>query len=500
MALDLQNAQRLGLGNSTLSINPNASAISSLGLNPTPPPAIQTPVPTSPITQKPVGSFGSAAPVSTGIDTNYQLIPGENIDSYNKRITAYRDSRGATSTPAGGYVATNGSGVAYSSPNFSINTSGAIPSSVLGSTYSGQDVTGARKSYADYVQGLAQANQYSPEYLKAYQNVQNLQTAQAELKGNLATGNVPGDTQGFAEGFTNRQLMGAGAQEAFANVALQAQALARQGDIAGAKALVDAYGPQSVSPGSSLVNPVTGESTYSGLGGYQAVQGIQTVNNLAQSFPDAGILPTDDLNTATQKAAAAPSFTSKNLVQVTLPGGGIQFVNRNQLQTNSDGTYTLVGSGEASTQKAASNAIAELTKAKADTVAAISTADANFPLLLDAAKKAGVNNSVPLVNQLQQAFARKVIDSTALASLNTLVPSLQTEYARIISRGGTVDDNTRNSAKAIVDGTYSLKQLQTVYNTVKREGQNVIKGYDDSIAAQQRSLSGAPSGSGLYSF
>ena len=75
-----------------------------------------------------------------------------------------------------------------------------------------------------------------------------------------------------------------------------------------------------------------------------------------------------------------------------------------------------------------------------------------------------------------------------MAQLNTLVPSLQTEYSRIIARGGSVDDKTRNSAQAIVNGTYTFNQLQAVYNTVKQEGANVIAGYDKEIQAQTNTL------------
>lgn len=503
--IDVANAQRLGLGNSSLSINPQASSLSAIGLNTPLPSPVIAPAPTSPITSKPV-SFGSApatpvASPSPAIDTNYQLQPGESSDAYNRRITAYRDSRGATQTGNGGYVATDGYGNATANPTFSIDTSGPVPSSVLGSSYSPNDVHSTQKTYADYVNGLAQAQQYSPGYISALQGVQQNKLQGAELTSDYYTGNnLPGDTQGYAQGFTSREsalndIKGLGAQQA-----LDVQTLLRNGNIAAAQALVNAYQPQSVSPGSSLVNPVTGDQTYSGLGGYQAVQGIQTVNNLAQTYPDANIQPTDSLQTAQQKASQAPSFSSKQLVQVTLPGGGIEFVNKNQLQTNSDGSYTIVGSGQATTQNAASAAIKQLTQQKADTVAAIATADQNFPLLLSAAKEAGVNNNAPLFNQIQQAFSRKAIDSSSLAALNTLIPSIQTEYSRIIARGGTVDDNTRKSAQSIVDGTYSLNQLKAVYNTLKAESSNVIAGYDSSIAQQQNTLGGSSGSGGLYSF
>lgn len=505
--IDVANAQRLGLGNSTLSVDPSAAARAAIGVSAPQASPVISPNPVSPLTKNPV-SFASnpqIAPTipSPAVDTNYQLNPGENVDAYNRRVTAYRDSRGAATTSSGGYVATDGGGNATTNPNFTIDTSGPVPSSVFGTSYSPNDVANTHKTYADYVNGLAQAQQYSPEYINALQGVQANKLQGAALTSDFYTGNkLPGDTIGYAQGITTKEqalndIKGLGAQQA-----LDVQTLLRNGNIAAATALANAYAPTSVSPGSSLVSPVTGDQTYSGLGGYQAVQGIQTVNNLAQTYPDANIQPTDTLQVAQQKAAQAPSFASKQLVQVTLPGGGIEFVNKNQMQTNPDGSFSIVSSGQATTQNAASAAIKTLTDQKAQVVSAVATADQNFPLLLQAAKAAGVNNNAPLFNQLQQAFARKAINSSQLAVLQTLVPSLQAEYARILSRGGgatTVDQ--RQTSQALIDGTYSVKQLQAVYDTVKKESSNVIAGYDSSINQLQGSLGGGTStGTGKYSF
>lgn len=474
------------------------------GAQPIPTPTVIAPAPVSPLTNQSL-TFGSnnqaTQSQAPSVNANYQLQPGETIDAYNKRVAAYQASGGATQTGSGGYVTTDGNGTATTQPNFSIDTSGPVDSSVLGTSYAPGDVTGTQSTYANFVNGLSAAQQYSPEYISALQGKQAADAKQAELQTNFYTGNnLPGDTLDYAQGATAKAQAINSLGQLSANQALDVQTLLRNGNIAAAQALVQAYSPTSVSPGSSLVNPVTGEQTYSGLGGYQAVQAIQTVSNLAQTYPDAGISPTDTLQTAQQKASQAPSFASRQLVQVTLPGGGIEFVNKNQLQTNADGSFTVATSGQAATANAASSAIADLTKQKADTVAAVATADQNFPLLLSAVQKAGVNNSAPLVNQLEQKFGSSWSTSPSFAALNTLVPSLQTEYARIIARGGTVDDNTRKSAQAIVNGTYSLSQLQSVYNTLKAESSNVIAGYDTSIAQQQAALGNSPTTTGTSKY
>jgi hypothetical protein len=435
-------------------------------------------MPTSPITKQPINSFGSATHTVTSPTT----IP----------------------TPSGGYATSYG-GTTTGPTTFSINTNGAIPSTALSGNYSSGDVSNTRNQYADYVQGLANAQQYSPDYIKALQAVQANKTQGATLTSNFYTGNnEPGDTVGYAQGYTTREqalndIRGLGAQQG-----LDVQTLLRNGNIAAATALVNAYQPQSVSPGSSLVSPVTGQEQYSGLGGYQAVQGIQTVNNLAQTYPDAGIQPTDSLQVAQQKASQAPSFTARQTYLQQLAGGST--VSYNKLT----GQYeTIQGAGQASQLNAASANLKTLTDQRSQVASAIDTADKNFPLLIQAAQQAGLNDNIPVLN----AFNQKIATATGkegVAILNTLVPSLQAEYARILARGGgatTVDE--RQTSQALINGTYTLGQLKAVYNTVKKESGNVLAGYDSQIQQQLGILNGAASGgssgggignSGVYNF
>lgn len=350
--------------------------------------------------------------------------------------------------------------------------------------------------YADYAKQLANASQYSPEYLDALQHVQAAKQQDMQLKANLLNGNVTGDTLGFAQGETARAQSYNALNENAANNALKVQELIRQGNIDGAKALVDAYSPQSVSPGSSLVSPATGNAVYGGAGAYSDYQAQQTYFNLAQNYPDAQIpaynpqlSAQQNLQVAQQAAQQSPSFQSRSTIPVTLPGGGYALVNKNQVAGyRPDGTAIIVSPAQAAQAQGAQQAVAQLTKDKADTQAAINTADSNFPLLLQAVESAGLNTNAPLINEINQKIANKTSQSAALAALNTLVPSLQTEYSRIIARGGAVDDKTRSSAQAIINGNYTFKQLQAVYSTVQKEGANVISGYDKEIQSQTNAL------------
>jgi hypothetical protein len=356
------------------------------------------------------------------------------------------------------------------------------------------DVNGQGNAYAQYVQGLAQAKQLPQSYIDALNayNASTLKTQSDQVAGT----NMSGVSTDFAQGLTARQLQTDQLGTIGASNALTAEQAKYTANVDAATGLASAYAPTSVSPGSSLVSPITGQESYSGLGGYQAVQGISTVQGLISSFPDAGIVPGDTPQIAAQKAMSAPSFQARNLIGVPLPGGGYSFVNKNQLRTNPDGSYTYVSPTQASNTQAASDALKTLTDQKSQMTAAISTADSTFPLLLAAAKKAGLNNNSPLINGIQQAVANRVLGSGDIAALNTLVTSVSQEYSRIIARGGTVDDSTRTAAGAIVNGTYSLDQLQTVYDTVKKESAAVLSGYDTAIKQQQDTLNSFSSGSG----
>lgn len=493
-------------------------------------------VPTSPLTNTSVGSFGANTPSSynvrlgdtlNGIAGKYgttadQLaslngianpnliqagsvlkVPGQTTDTTSPIATGSSSGTTPTKLPNGSTGMVDSSGNIISPSNFSIDTSGSIPSSAIGSGVNGNTVNSSRNAYENAVLGLSQASQYSPAYQAALNAANATKLHGAELTSNFYTGNnLPGDTTGYAQGYTTKESALNDVRNLAAQQALQVQELVRQGNIAGAKALVDAYSPQSVSPGSSLVNPVTGDQTYSGLGGYQAVQAIQTVSNLAQTYPDAGILPTDTLSVAQQKASAAPSFASKQLVQVTLPGGGIEFVNKNQLQTNADGSYSVVSSGDATTQNAASAAVKDLTTQKANLQSAVTSADSNFPLLLDVVKKAGINDfNAPLANQIQQAVNRKVLGTGDQASYDALIASLKTTYSQILSRGGSVTDTTRKEGDTLLNDTLGYNALVDLYHTLKAESGNVLGGYDSTIKQYQNQFqSSNTSGGGLYNF
>jgi hypothetical protein len=320
----------------------------------------------------------------------------------------------------------------------------------------------------------------------------------------------------YAQGYTTREsalndIRGLGAQQA-----LQTQELIRQGNIAGAKALVDASAPASVSPGSSLVSPLTGQESYSGLGGYTGVQAIQTYNNLQQTFPDANIpaynqafTPQQNLQIAQQAAQQAPSFQSRNLVPVQLPGGGYTFVNKNQVVTGSNGQASIISSADAAQAQGYQKVITDLTGQKAQISTAIQTIDNNFPILSDIVKQYKLNTGVPLYNQFGN-MADKNLGSTGIYQLNSIVTGLKASISQIIGAGGAVDDKVRAESDNLLPNTASYKVLNDLYAVIKKEGAGRISAFDNQINNATNGLnkiystastpSAASGGGSLYDF
>lgn len=438
-----------------------------------------TSAPVSPITKSPVPAYGSTA--STSTSAPYNSV-----------------GHAATITPSGSMVSTDYNGNITSPSNFSIDTSGAIPSSALATSLTRNDVTSTQKSYADYVQNLYAAQQYSPGYLAALEASQAADAKQAELGANFYTGNnLPGDTLDYAQGATAKAQELNSLKQLQAKQGLNNQELIRQGNIAGAKALVDASAPSSVSPGSSLVSPLTGQTTYGGTQAYTDLQAQQTYSNLQQTYPDASIPPYDtsvspqqNLQNAQSAAAQAPSFQSKNIIPVTLPGGGYGLVNKNQVAGyRSDGTAIVISPAQASQAEGYQASIKTLTDQAAQIQSASSAADSNFSLLLQTMKQGGINDySSPLLNQVQQKINSRVLGTGAQASVNALVASLSATYSQILGRGYAPTESVKKEAGQLINGTYSYSTLANLYQTLKQESNNVLNGINQQKTQSVSSL------------
>lgn len=210
--------------------------------------------------------------------------------------------------------------------------------------------------------------------------------------------------------------------------------------------VMDLMKPQSLAYGSSLVNPFTGAVIGGGLSTSDQALVSQALND--------GRLTPDMLQKYSMPSIIAALKASP--------------------------TYNPVGNKADITANTAT--LTDLSKSRADTSRAITTADANFPLLLNVMQKAGVNDfDSPIGNRIEQAFNNGLIGSGDMAAFNALKTSLQTEYAQIISRGGTVTNQTRTEAENIVNGNISYNAMKTLYSTLQAEAKNVIAGYDTEI-------------------
>lgn len=415
-------------------------------------------------------------------------LPGTTTGSTS--ATSYDSSTLSPTTNAATYAPTS---------TFDVDTSDAIPSDALSSTSgtaSGASNDGTTQSYADYVNALASAEQYSPDYVNALKAQQAAQTQGAQIQSNFYTGAPAlGDTVDYAQGETAKALQLNSLSQLSATQQMDVQTLIRNGNIAAATALVQAAQPTSVAPGSSLVSPVTGQTTFSGLGGYTGVQAVQTYNNLQQNYPDAQIpaydstkTPEANLQIAQSLASSSPSFQSKSTIPVTLPGGGYALVNKNQVAGyNSDGTAIIVSPAVAAQAQAAQTTISTLNSQGAEISSSINTVDNNFPLLLGIVQKYGLNTSVPLYNQFSQ-MADQQLGQTGITQLNAVATGLKATISQIVARGGSVTNQARNEADNLLPTNVTLPVLQDLYAVVKAEGQGVVDGINTEKQKQVDSL------------
>lgn len=434
--------------------------------------------------------LGPQAPAVTTTSTGGQLINHTNLPPQPNTAIGSNESN-TYQSPNGGSVQVGQNGISNvtAAPSYSIDTSD-IPSDAFSSNSSIGDVMGQQASYSDLVNAVSAAQGYSPAYLQAQTGVYNAQAQGAQLGVNQASyanqaygnnqanngaglnnGNLGGATTDYVSGTISGEQSANAIQQSLntqqqteANINLNTQQLARTGAISAAQTQLQ-YSPT----------------------GMEGANQIQSVNALSNQYPTAGILPTDSIEVAQQKIANSPAYQSQFLTQVSLPGGGIEYVNKNQIVTNTSGTQTLISSADAANASAAQSTIGQLTPELAQVQGALTTAGQNFPLLLQSMQSAGINDfSSPLANQLQQSATAKVNGS--LASYNALVLSLQATYSQINARGGTVDDTTRNAAAQLLNGTLSYNDLSKLYTTLTAEGNNVAQGYQSQIAQQTQTL------------
>lgn len=246
----------------------------------------------------------------------------------------------------------------------------------------------------------------------------------------------------------------------------QGQELTALGTAAGLAA------PVQVAPGSTLASPLSGETVAGGLGGYANYQTAEQVMGLIRQYPDAGYVydqtktPQENLQTFQSSALQrSPTYQKETYGQ--------------------PGATSVVGGAQL-------GSAAELTRQASEIQAIANGAEANFSLLVDTARRGGVNDSnVPALNRLQQNVQRGLASAEAVALFRATLESVRSQYASILG-GGTVTDAGRASANQQIPDDISLSALMALEQQLMSEAQNRVAGYQNQIG----SLTGGGSQSG----
>lgn len=382
-------------------------------------------------------------------------------------------------TPNGGQVTldANGNVSGYTpAQGYSIDTSGNVPSSALQGNIGMNDINNSLAGYQDLVNGVAQAQGYSPAYLQALQqqySAQNqgsyLQSVGAGLNANLATGNgFTGFSQGQAQAQTGIDQALNTQQEALntqqqtqAGINLNTQQLARTGQISAAQ--------------TQLASSPTG---------LEGANQINSVNALSNAYPGAGILPTDSIEVAQQKVAQSPAYQAGFQSTYSTPGGGTGIYNKlnlNGLQQNSDGSYSLV-SGAAAALGAGNAANVNTNLGQLSQInAAINSSTQTLGTTQQFMNKYGLNDSgVSILSQIENSTNAQLPKAGAIAGLNADLNALRSDYAQYLTgRSGSIA-GTNDEANAAIPDTVSPAQLAQVVGEMQVDGQNAA----NSLSAQ----------------
>jgi hypothetical protein len=133
------------------------------------------------------------------------------------------------------------------------------------------------------------------------------------------------------------------------------------------------------------------------------------------------------------------------------------------------------------------------------TTRAYNTATANLGTLTSFMTKYGINDSnTPVINQLNNKVKAGLTDPGAIAAFKSSLEGLRSEYAQVLSRGGTVTDTSRNQANSLIPDDLSPAQLAIVTSQLSKEGTNAIKEAQGNVDVIKKRLA-APKSTNLGS-
>lgn len=483
-------------------------------------PSTSAPAPTqyAPLTfgaNNQVTGGGQAVPQVSTVGTSFQPTPasqaisGQYVKVNPKGGTAFSTGTSQTSTsrpsldsylingystPNGGtYTAGQGGGMGTFTPGggYSIDTSGSVPSNAL---TSGNSMSGLNKNYTNYqdlVNGVSQAQGYSPGYIQALQQQYQTQGQGAALgfnqaqyglnssviNANLATGaGLQGYTQDQGQAITGQQqtmnTLGQSQntlqqaqnsiQQLAANQALNTQQLSRTGAISAAQTQLQ-YSP-------------------TGMAGSQAISQYQ---QLQQQYPNAQIPPFDphqdpiqQYNMAREMVAQSSAYQAGFQSTYTLPGGGTGIYNKlntSAFQQNPDGTVTLVSGASAAQGGAQAGALADATATYNKLNPAFQAANSDFSAMINFMQKANINNAgIPIVDQLQNAVGAGLVQPGVIGAFNAYVQSLRTNYGNVLGARGETPSQAGANAVDLIPDKLKPSDMQLIQTALNINGQNVL--------------------------
>ncbi len=438
-----------------------ANPASSAGINFSTP-SYQGGTPTTPAAKGIYGNPNMATvDSSTGIryDSKGNVIPA--VGGLGSLVTTQ------SNTPSGGTMTTDASGNTTNftpAPGFSVDTSGSIPSSALGSGTSTGDLQNSHARYSDYVDAVAQAQGYSPAYIQAQQGVFDMQTRDAALQQNQISGQgFAGATADYAANVTNRARSMNAIEGLQSQQALDVQSLIRQGNISAAQTQLQ-YSP-------------------TGMVGQQAITQYQ---QLGQLYPGAAIPPLDpsqdpqaQLQMARQLVANSPAYQAGFQSTYTTATGGTGIyskldVNSGAFQKNSDGTYTLVSGAAAALAAANQGVLVNNVGALSKIQTAINSTTGIMTGVTAFMNQYGLNQSgIAVISQLQQQFRGQTGGQDVIAKWNNDLTALREDYAQYITaRGGSVQGTGADDPAVLqaIPNTVSLAQLQGIVGSMQDVG------------------------------
>ena len=113
----------------------------------------------------------------------------------------------------------------------------------------------------------------------------------------------------------------------------------------------------------------------------------------------------------------------------------------------------------------------------------------------------GINPSqFPDFNTFSNYLKSKGLDPGAAGGYNAQIATLRTEYAQVLSRGGSVTDTSRNEANQLIPDGLSPAQLETVAERITADSNNVINDAQKQVRQIQDEINniiGAPTYNGI---